>query len=456
MLVSGRLTFRPIFFMPIKPRLPESTAGPAWRQSAAAARPVPASPPRWAASRLLDAPHRLGFSAAALVLGVSALWWATMLTLRTANLPIGWAVPAPLAHGLLLTWGFMPLFIVGFLFTAGPRWLQAPEVPAPDLAVPVVLYLVGILALMAGFHTVRWLTALGQLIMTWAWASVSLRFARIWKQGRSEDKAHASVILLACGSGLAGMLACSGGLLTNDEAWIRSGIHVGLWFYIATIFAAVSHRMIPFFTASALPILDAWRPQWLLWALVGALWWVGMGQIVELWIWPLPAAWRWVQASVEAAAAGLFLWLAIRWGLIQSLKIRLLAMLHGGFLWLGLGLALLALHHFWLAIGQAHSPLGLAPLHALTMGYLGTTLFAMATRVAAGHSGRPLAADNTAWTLYWIAQAAVVARLAAALLLGASSPLLLLAIGLWVTACSGWALRYVRWFGLPRLDGRAG
>jgi len=38
--------------------------------------------------------------------------------------------------------------------------------------------------------------------------------------------------------------------------------------------------------------------------------------------------------------------------------------------------------------------LGLAPMHALSMGYLGATLIAMITRVAAGHSGRPLAADD--------------------------------------------------------------
>ena len=45
------------------------------------------------------------------------------------------------------------------------------------------------------------------------------------------------------------------------------------------------------------------------------------------------------------------------------------------------------------------------------MGYLGCTLIAMITRVASGHSGRPLAADNLAWTLYWGVQAATLLRL---------------------------------------------
>ena len=58
--------------------------------------------------------------------------------------------------------------------------------------------------------------------------------------------------------------------------------------------------------------------------------------------------------------------------------------------------------------------LGLAPLHALTAGYLGATLLAMVTRVAAGHSGRPLAADGLAWGLYWTLQTAAMLRVGAA------------------------------------------
>lgn len=440
--------------MPIKPLQSDASQSPAWRRPAPVAQPAP--PERWSSARLLAAPHRLGFSAAASVLGGSALWWAIMLGLRTASVNVSWTVQPSLAHGLLFTWGFMPLFIVGFLFTAGPRWLQAPEVDAARLAPAVVVYLLGILTMVSGFHTHRWLSAAGLLVATLAWGALCLRYGRLWFIGRSDDKAHATFILAACCMGFVAMAITIAGLIANHDLWIRSALHIGLWCYIASVFASVSHRMIPFFTASALPILDAWRPQWLLWSLVGALWWVALGQLLELWAWPLPSTWYAVLALVEAVSAVLFLWLAIRWGLVQSLKIRLLAMLHGGFVWLGIGLALLSAHHAWLATWGESSPLGLAPLHALTMGYLGATLFAMATRVAAGHSGRSLVADNYAWTLYGIVQLAIVLRLWAALSWGPATALLLIAIALWALACSAWALRYVRWFGLPRQDGRPG
>jgi uncharacterized protein involved in response to NO len=172
--------------------------------------------------------------------------------------------------------------------------------------------------------------------------------------------------------------------------------------------------------------------------------------------WPLPPAVRALQAALEALAALLLLWLALRWGLLRSLKIRLLAMLHLGFVWLGLSFALAAVSHALMASRGPEHSLGLAPLHALTMGYLGSTMLAMATRVAAGHSGRPLAADDVVWTLFLALQVAVILRLAGALWLPQATPLLLAAVAAWLLAMAGWALRYGRWLGRPRADGRAG
>lgn len=442
--------------MALKPLSPSADAGPHWRGKPASPTP-PTVASAWGWRRLLDAPHRLCFAAGALQMALAAVWWAALLGVRTTSGDTTlWSLSPSLAHAMLFSWAFMPLFIVGFLFTAGPRWLQSPEVPANALAPAVMLHTSGTWCMVIGFHSTSTLVMAGQLIMVLAWFDVCRRYFRTWKLGRAQDKIHATFILLACLAGLVGLILGLLGVGSQNDALVRSGIHVGLWCCIATVFAAVSHRMIPFFTASALPVLDAWRPQWLLWALVGALWWIGVGQVLDLWVWPQSAAWRATQAGVESVAAATFLWLAIRWGLVQSLKIRLLAMLHGGFAWLGLGMTMLAAHHGWMALHGESSPWGLAPLHALTMGYLGATLVAMATRVAAGHSGRPLAADNIAWTLYWTVQAAVVLRLAAVLSAHGSTVLLLTAIVLWTVALSGWAVRYGRWFVQPRKDGKPG
>jgi uncharacterized protein involved in response to NO len=226
------------------------------------------------------------------------------------------------------------------------------------------------------------------------WSALVLRFVGLVRASRVPDKLHASLVAVAGAIGALALWLAAAALIANDPTAVRTATQLALWGFLAPVFVTVSHRMLPFFTASALPLHDAWRPNALLWAMLAALAAELPFAIAELWWWPLPPAARWLQVGIELPAAALLLWLALRWGLLQGLKIRLLAMLHIGFLWLGITFALGAVSHALMAVlGSGHT-LDLAPQHALTMGYLGSTLLAMATRVASGHSGRPLVADN--------------------------------------------------------------
>jgi uncharacterized protein involved in response to NO len=417
---------------------------------------LPQAAPPWRASWLLAAPHRLGFFAAALMLALSALWWATQLFLGALGHSPALALAPALAHALLMSQGFMPFFIAGFLFTAGPKWLGQPEVSARSLLHAVRLMLGGWLLALAGFHLSALLAGLGLALVAAGWSSLCLKFLALLRSSRVPDRVHASLITVACGVGALALWLAALALALEQMTLLRSTTQIALWGFAATVFATVSHRMIPFFSASALPLLDAWRPMWLLWVMLALLWLELLPAVAELWWWPLPLALRWAQVAVEIPAALLLLWLALRWGLVQSLKIRLLAMLHGGFFWLGLAFALQAASHALMALTAHELSLGLAPLHALTMGYLGATLIAMATRVSSGHGGRPLAADNTAWALYWVLQGAVLLRVLAALWPAAATPLTLLGVAAWALAVVGWAIRYGGWFGRPRVDGRPG
>jgi uncharacterized protein involved in response to NO len=419
-------------------------------------KPAPPQDTRWRAAWLLAAPHRLGFFAAALMLATSAVWWCAMLVARAAGVAVPWAVAPPAAHALLMSQGFMPLFMAGFLFTAGPKWLGLPDQHARRLLRPVVLMLCGWLLALAGFHLHTQLAAAGIVLVAAGWSGISLMFLALVRASGRDDRLHPALVALSCLAGALALWLAALALALDVEPLLRSANQLAIWGFAATVFTVVSHRMIPFFSASALPLLDAWRPQWLLWVMVGLLWLEALPAIVETWWWPLPAVLRWLQVLVELPAAALLLWLAVRWGLVQSLKIRLLAMLHGGFLWLGLVYALQAASHALMALSGNELSLGLAPLHALTMGYLGATLIAMATRVSSGHGGRPLAADNPAWALYWVLQAAVLLRVVAALWPAAGTALTLAAIVVWTIACAGWALRYGAWYGRPRSDGKPG
>jgi uncharacterized protein involved in response to NO len=411
-------------------------------------------PPHWRWQWLLAAPHRLGFFAGALMFAASGLWWAVVQVGGVAGLAPAWAVPPGVAHGLWMGHGFMPLFFAGFLFTAGPKWLALPPVAARAILWPVLVMVAGWLLFMAGLHASARLASLGVVLAAVGWGGLTLRFARLVVQSPASDKVHATVVLAGCCVGWMVLAAAAIGLGSGAWAHVRAATQFGLWGGVALVFVAVVHRMVPFFSASALPALDAWRPMWLLWVLAGGVVAQAPLAALELFGAAWPASVRAVQAGGELVLASLLLWLAVRWGLVQSLRIRLLAMLHLGFVWLGLAFLLQAASHTLQAAGAPG--LGAAPLHALTAGFLGSTLLAMATRVSAGHSGRALAADNIAWGLFWGLQVAVVARVFAALWPAAAGWAIPVAAAVWAVVALAWALRYGRWYGCARVDGRPG
>ena len=403
------------------------------------------------------APHRLAFFAGAVGLAVTALWWLAMLGARALGWAVPWAVVPGAAHGLTLSLSFMPLFMAGFLFTAGTRWLGLPDVDArTTLLRPLLVIGLGWGLALPGFHLAAPLAGAGLALVAVGWVAVLLRFVRLIAASHVPDRLHARAVAAAGAVGALAMGVAAVAVAIGQTDLARAAAQLAIWGFLAPVFAIVSHRMLPFFTASALPFVPAWRPDWLLTVMLCALGITALAEVGAVLWWPLPAALHAALALLQLPVGAALLWLALRWGLLHSLKVRLLAMLHGGFVWLGIAFALAGTSHALVAWRGEAASLGLAPLHALTMGYLGATLIAMITRVTAGHSGRPLAADNVVWALYLVLQAAVVLRVVAALWPALPFALTVLAAAGWALACAGWAWRYGGWLGRPRVDGRPG
>lgn len=362
-------------------------------------------------------------------MGLLALWWLGVLLARHLGVALPWAVAPGLAHGLLFTLGFMPAFMAGFLFTAAPRWLGQPAVDARVLLTALAQWAAGWLLALVGVHAGPWLAALGLATAACGWLRLSLRFATLLRA----PGAHARWLLLACLVGVAAMLLACLALLQADTVLLRAALRLGLWGFIVPVFAVASHRMLALAGAAALPMAG------------------GLVLAAAADVGGLPP---WLLAPPLAAASLALLAPALRallQGRLAGESRRLLAMLQGGFVWLGLALGLQAVSLALQAAGR--TGLGVAPLHALTLGWLGCTLMAMVTRVAAGHSGRPLAIDRLGWALYRLLQLGVLLRVAAALGLTAG---LLPAAALWAAVATAWAWRQGGWLGRPRVDGRPG
>ena len=408
----------------------------------------------WRLARLWWAPHRLAFAMAALLLVLSALWWLGVQLARAGALA-GWpqAFDPGLLHGTLMTYGFMPLFFAGFLFTAGPKWLDMPAPTARKITPAVLLQGLGWLlwlgAAVGGVPLA--LAGAGTAGLGLAWSATL--FGRLLWRSPAADRQHATLVWLAACLGVATLLGQALSVWLGRHDIARACLLTGLWGFVASTFVVVAHRMIPFFTASALPMVSVWRPHWVLRLMLFAL---GM-KVLAVWTewvgWPT-SAWALAQGFWMLVSGVLLLWLAVVWGLMQSLRLKLLAMLHLGFVWLGLGQLIDGFSHLWVALAGGQ-PLYLGALHATTMGFLGSLMLAMVTRVSCGHSGRPLVADGLIWSLFCLLQLATVLRLAAALG-GGSVILTVAAASAWALCVLPWSWHLFNWWGRPRRDGRPG
>lgn len=412
-------------------------------------------PAPWRAARLLDAPHRLCFFAAGLNWAGAALWWSASLFATARGVAWPWQVNAASAHGLWFSLGAMPLFIAGFMFTAGPKWLRRPPVVARELRLPVAAFTLGWVITVAGFHLVPVVAAAGLAVVALGWGGLTWRIVRLVANSTQADRRHPRLIVLASSVIVACLGLSSLALLVNHAELLHVVLRVALWGGVCMVFLVVSHRLLPFLSAQLWPWLDTRWPDWPLWVVVS----VPLTQCVSATLAPWPvalAAWRPIAAAHLAVVAALCLWIVLRWTRERALRQPLVAMLFAAFVWWDVALWLGAAAGLPGLRADAAAALELAALHTLTMGFLGGTLLVMATRVSSTHSGRPVAIDRVARGLFGLLQLALLLRLAAALAPSWSTQILPWAGLCWMLVAVVWAVRHGRWLGSARVDGRPG
>lgn len=389
------------------------------------------------------APHRMFFFGGVLQSVLAMAWWLIDLGGRHGGwyAPVAWSLSPLDAHAVLMIYGFFPFFIFGFLMTTYPRWMNGEEVQRRHYVPAFALMLAGVLLFYAGLAAGPSLTQTALVLLLTGWALGLHALLRVYLKAKHPDKRHATITTIVLALGwllLAGFASGEPGLM----ALAKTG---GVWLLLLPVFFAVSHRMIPFFSANVIPDYSIVRPEWAL-AIVpcGALLHAGLELAGQLqWLWP-----------VDLAMAAVALYLSGAWRLRASLAVPLLAMLHIGFAWLGLALLLSAAQSA-LLLATGEFVLGRAPLHALVIGYFGSMLFGMATRVTLGHSGRALAADRLTWTLFLGLQLVVVLRIAADLFPARGHGFIAAAV-LWLLCFGLWAARMLPVYWRPRADGKPG
>jgi uncharacterized protein involved in response to NO len=403
--------------------------------------PFPVSP------RLLAAaPHRMLFAVGAANVLLAMSWWA--LWLIAARWPL-FALPVPAEppgwmHAFVMQYQVLPPFIFGFLLTVFPRWHDLPALTRWHY-VPVGLGLLGGQALvLAGLLGHPNLVLLGLFQTLAGWIAGTVFLLNVLAAARRVEP-HA----IACATGL--LLGAIGLALTlafeytGDARLMYGAIKLGGFGLLLPVYFAVCHRMLPFFASCVIPGYEVDRPVWALVTFVGL---VLLHLVLEL-----AHAFAWLFVP-DTALALLCVALLRRWWPRGAAMPALLRVLFVGFAWLPVAFALYAAQSAWFAAGGVFV-LGRAPAHALFVGYFGSQLDAMVTRVTQGHSGRPLELGRVAGYAFVAVQLVAIVRIAAELAPDAPAWQAVAAVG-WIVAFAPWVVRSSWIYLTPRADGKPG
>jgi uncharacterized protein involved in response to NO len=303
----------------------------------------------------------LASSFAALSIGLWALQFA------------GWLgrpyLQGPMWHAHEMLFGFALAVVVGFLFTAGRNWSNQPTPTGLPLAALALLWVAGRVLVLTPFG---WAAALVNAAFPLAAAvALAVPFAAA---GNRRNYFFVALLVLMSAAELAVHLDQLGVL--RFPGWI--GIQVGLD-ALLFIMAVMGGRVIPMFTNNGVPGARASRRPMVERAALGSVLALMAADALQ-WHGPLL-----VLLAAVCAAAHL-----ARWALWQPWKTGgapLVWVLHIAYLWVPVHLALRGLSELgWVTSSVA--------VHALTVGAAGGLIIGMMTRIARGHTGRPLRADR--------------------------------------------------------------
>lgn len=394
---------------------------------------------------ITSAPHRLLFLTGALAVLVSMTWWA--LTWSAGSFGwLGWpAAPVPpgWAHAVFTQYGMLGPFILGFLLTVFPRWLDQPSLTRWRY-VPVfggvfggyVLAHVGLLGLKPLL-----IVGLALMLAGWAVALFTLSCAITGKRDKHALSCYAALVL-----GFIGLGAFLAYVLGAPWQLANFSIKIGTLGFLLPIFFTVSHRLVPFFSGNVVGAsYRSVKPAWslpLLWTLLV------VRLALEL---AHQSAWLWI-TDLPLLLFFLGHWLA--WQPWKCLRPGLLLALYLASAWLPVAFALSSAQSSSLLLHGAYV-LGRAPIHALTVGFFGSMMVAMVTRVTQGHAGRPLRMGPIPWLTFGLLQIVALTRIYAELTPNTPLWLTIAAFG-WLVAFAPWVARSLWIYVTPRADGKPG
>ncbi len=374
---------------------------------------------------------------AALAMTVWLAWIASAAAggwqgwLPVAGSPFAW-------HAHEMIFGFAAAAIGGFLLTAVPNWTGTLPLTGRPLVVLFLIWFAGRVAMgLSGLLPFPLV-----LLADGAFFPILGAFAARQLIVRPAARNLMFLVLLA------GLTVCNvlfhlgnvGHLALDPFAPLRIALMI-----VIVMIAVVGGRIIPAFTHNWLngrrkPVRMPQRIPWLEKTALASL-----AAFVLLEMAGAPDALLGVAALVAALAHGARL---VLWRGFATRAEPIVWVLHLGYAWIVIGLALAALAAFTGAVPSA------SVSHAFGTGAIGTMTLAVMSRASLGHTGRRLIAPRAVVWAYYLVTLAAALRVAAPFWTDASTAALTAAALAWIAAFSLFTYVYTPVLTTPRITSR--
>jgi len=367
---------------------------------------------------------------------VTVIAWMSIL-FGGVSLPLGWSPLYWHSHEMLF--GLIPTAITGFLLTAMCNWTGATPLRGKGLFLLITIWLAGrVVMWTANWWPVAIVAAIDMLFLP----VTAIYMTRVLLQhGNKRNLPIAAILLLLS---LANLMMHIG-FITGDSHWLQRGELMALGL-ITLMMIVIGGRIIPLFTANWLRnqtnhvdtvksfvVLDRA-------AIIATILLIPLDFFINI---------PWLTGALALIAGILNALRLMGWSGWRTVREPLLWILHLGYGWIIVALLLKSAAAFNLAAPTAWQ-------HALGVGAMGTLILGVMTRVALGHTGRPLSLPKFAITIYIAITMAAFARVLAALQLLDYRIGLLVAATTWSLAFGIFVLIYWPILTRPRADGRSG
>ena len=317
------------------------------------------------------------------------------LTVFFHGLPLPSAFNSLAWHRHEMLFGFVGAVIAGFLLTAIPNWTGRLPIAGAPLAALAGLWLAARIAVLFSAQ-------LGWIVAAVLDVGFYLVFAFIAGRevvaARNRNLPAVGIVLLF---GIADAVDYAGaaGLIADADAGVRAGIAL-----VIVLISLIGGRVVPSFTRNwmakqgfkqGLPGQPTRYDQVAIGvtALAFAGWLLLPDAQVTGWLLAIAAALQFVRLA--------------RWSGWRTASDVLVLVLHVGYLWVPVGLALLAASVVGSEIPRT------AAIHAFTEGAMATMILAMMTRATLGHTGRALKANAATALAYVLVTLGAITRVIA-------------------------------------------